>query len=67
MTGRGAMDLGGRATGALGPGAAVHMPPGLKHSGRALPSPGGEPFRMAYFALLAGDGGDSGSGGAALS
>jgi len=33
-------------------GMAVHMPPGVVHSGQSLPSEGGSHFRMAYFALL---------------
>ena len=51
LSGRGEMTLDGVSTGPLSAGAAVHVPPGVEHRGRALPSDG-ESFRMAYFALL---------------
>ena len=51
LSGRGEMTLDGVPTGPLSAGAAVHVPPGVEHRGRALPSDG-ESFRMAYFALL---------------
>ena len=51
LSGRGEMTLDGVSTGPLSAGDAVHVPPGVEHRGRALPSDG-ESFRMAYFALL---------------
>ena len=53
-SGCGEMELDGRSTGPLTRGDAIHMPPGVKHKGRALrcrDSPG-EHFEMAYFAIL---------------
>ena len=50
LSGRGEMVVDGEPTGPLEPGAAVHVPPGVRHSGRAMPADA--PFRMAYFALL---------------
>ena len=52
LSGKGSMELDGQPTGTLLPGTAIHMPPGVVHSGQALPSPSGESFRMAYFAIL---------------
>lgn len=52
LSGRGAMELDGVPTGTLTPGDAVHLPPGVVHSGQALLSDDGAHFRMAYFAIM---------------
>eukprot|EP00615_Pteridomonas_danica_P011584 CAMPEP_0114331682 /NCGR_PEP_ID=MMETSP0101-20121206/2578_1 /TAXON_ID=38822 ORGANISM="Pteridomonas danica, Strain PT" /NCGR_SAMPLE_ID=MMETSP0101 /ASSEMBLY_ACC=CAM_ASM_000211 /LENGTH=165 /DNA_ID=CAMNT_0001462103 /DNA_START=110 /DNA_END=607 /DNA_ORIENTATION=+ len=52
LEGKGVMELNGERTEILTHGHAVHIPPGVTHTGKALKEESGQSFRMLYFAIL---------------